>query len=307
MSAAASAGPSIIAAPAGWVRPASATSRTEEEVAGSRLLVLAVVRAVRAAPPTKASSLVVLLSRAAGPLVLVGLVSLPLRDEENLDLSHEETLDSPFASFGVEDGPAVMVVSVLDAGIILDVTGSLCLVGLVKIVDLVVVDVSSSSFVEAILLVGSTGGSGAAAACSSVPEGVMSGTGGTSSSTTGADNTRAATSSAWSGSVTGGVIVPLGSSVEIAIVSTGNISSDMDTTTGASVDIGWTLGIGSRTGGSVAVAGLSSSGSITAFEVEGASLALRFSSSRRRLSSAFFIFSSSFLAFASCFSSSGDG
>ena len=288
------------------MRPASATSRTEEEVAGSKLLVLAVVGAVRAVPPTKALSLVVLLSGAAEPLVSAGLLSLPLRDEENLDFSQEETLDSPLASLGLEDDLAVMLVCVVDVGTILDVTGSACFVGLVRVADFVAVDCSTPSFKVVTLPVGSAGGKGIAAACPSVPKGVTSGTGGTSSSTIGADSTRAATSSAWSGSLTGGVIVPLGSSVEIAIVSTGGISSVNEATTGAFVDIGSTLAVGSRTGSSIAVFGLCSSGLLTAFEVEGASLVLRFSCSRRRFSSVFFAFSSSFLAFASCFSSSRD-
>ncbi len=116
-------------------------------------------------------------------------------------------------------------------------------------------------------------------AWASVPEGEMSGTGGGLSLTIGADSTRAATSSAWSGSVTGGVTGSRDSLGEVTVGSTGDDSSESDATPGSSADIGSTLGIGSSTGGSVPVNGLSSVFSVTAVEAAGATLALRFSSS----------------------------
>lgn len=205
-------------------------------------------------PPTKDFSLVLL--SGATSLVSGVLAGLVLREEENFDLSQEETLDSLFGSFEVDEGP-VMVVCVVGAGVVLDVTGWVCLGGLVRVMAFVVVDGSDWSS-GAAPVEGSSGGSGTATAWSSVPDEVMSGTGGGSSSTTGADSTRAVTSSAWSGSVTSGVIVPLNCSDEIALGSTGDGSSDSDTTSGSSADNGSTVGIGSRTGGSVAVLGLSS-------------------------------------------------
>ncbi len=121
---------------AGW-RPAIATSRTDEDVAGSRLLWLAALAPVRLEPPTKDLSLLLLLWGAAS-VVSEGLVDLLLRVEENFDFSQEDTLDSPFGSFGAE-GP-VMVVCVVAGGVILDVNGSVCLAGLVSVADFVAVD-----------------------------------------------------------------------------------------------------------------------------------------------------------------------
>lgn len=259
---------------------------------------LTALAAVRFEPPTKDLSL--LLPSGATSLVSEALADLLLREEDNFDFSQEDTLDFSFDSFEAEDGP-VMVVCVVGPGVVLDVRGSVGLDGLLRVKGFVDVDGWNCSS-GAALLEGSSGGSGTATAWSSVPDEVMSGTGGGSSSTTGADNTRAATSS---GSVTGGVLVPLSCSDEVAIGSIGDDSSDSDTTPGSSADNGSTAGIGSRTGGSVTVVGLSSIVSVTAAEATGVSFALRLSS-RRRFSSAFFAFSSSFLAFASCFSSSGN-
>lgn len=210
--------------------------------------------AVRLEPPTKDFSLVLL--SGATSLVSGVLAGLVLREEENFDLSQDETLDSPFGSFDVEEGP-VMVVCVVGAGVVLDVMGLVCLGGLVRVMAFVVVD-GSDWYSGAAPVEGSSGGSGTATAWPSVPDEVVSDTGGGSSLTAGADSTRAATSLAWSGSVTGGVIVPLNCSDEIALGSTGDGSSDSDTISGSSADNGSTVGIGSRTGGSVAVVGLSS-------------------------------------------------
>lgn len=247
-----SAGPGSTAAAGGWL--AVGPSRADEDAGGSRLLLFTVFVAVRLEPPTNDFSFVLL----SGSTSLVSgfLADLVLREEDSFDLSQDEILDSPFGSFDVEDGP-VMVVCVVGAGVVLDVTCSVGLGGLVTVIGFIVVDGSDWSSGTA-PVEGSSEGSGTATAWSSVPDEVMSGTGGGSSSTTGADSTRVATSSAWSGSVTGGVIVPLSGSVEIALGSTGDGSSDSDTTSGSSADNGSTVGIGSRTGGSVAVVGLSS-------------------------------------------------
>ena len=166
-------------------------------MAGSRLLLLVALGPVRATPPTKALSLLVL----PAPLSLVSdcLAVLLLR-EENFDFSQEETLDSPLGSLVEVEGP-VMVVCVVEVGAILGVTGvtgSVCLTGFASVVGFVVivVDGSTSSFGALLVLRGSAVGSGTAAACPSIPEGVTSGIGGGSSVTTGAASTRSATSSA---------------------------------------------------------------------------------------------------------------
>lgn len=301
-------------------RPAIVTSRTEE----GPLLVFSVgfvvgmfgALAADVARVFLGLVLVLVLLSRADSLVRSDLMGfLVLVPRESLDFSQEETLESDLVSLEDEGGP-VMVVSVVPVWTVSSANDLIGFAGSAAFAD-------GTAFADSVLNVGGmvslTSPVLGAGIGGATPE--VSG----SSLSVGAENTRAATSSAGLKEEDVAVVScvailpsPTGSPV-VVTVETGtsgdsDSSSDVNScsgssaetgsSSGSSADIGSTLGMGARTGGSVAVTGLSVGTIVLVLEDADASLALRFSSSRTRLSSAFFAFSSSFLALASRFSSS---